>query len=108
MTTTVLASVLAYREKEPREHLPGLLRRTPLSPALPMDLQQLRFSADGAAVMCADVDLDGAQHTAAMIAEHGRPGAAIKLDAQLAKDSKAISALASRSQLLRQLGCDDM
>jgi NAD(P)-dependent dehydrogenase (short-subunit alcohol dehydrogenase family) len=40
----------------------------------------LRFSEDGAAVMCADIDLDGAQHTAAMIAERGRPGAALKLD----------------------------
>jgi NAD(P)-dependent dehydrogenase (short-subunit alcohol dehydrogenase family) len=40
----------------------------------------LRFSADGAAVMCADIDLDGAQHTAAMIAEKGRTAAALKVD----------------------------
>ena len=49
----------------------------------------LRFSDDGAAVMCADIDLDGAQHTAAMIAERGRPGAAIKLDVG---DSAAVEA----------------
>ena len=33
----------------------------------------LKFSSDGAAVMCADLDLDGAQHTAAMISEKMKP-----------------------------------
>ncbi len=40
----------------------------------------LKFSGDGAAVMCADLDLDGAQHTAAMVAEKGGSAAALKLD----------------------------
>lgn len=40
----------------------------------------LKFAADGAAVMCADLDLDGAQHTAAMVAEKGGSAAAIQLD----------------------------
>jgi NAD(P)-dependent dehydrogenase (short-subunit alcohol dehydrogenase family) len=40
----------------------------------------LKFAADGAAVMCADLDLEGAQHTAAMIAERGGSSAALKLD----------------------------
>lgn len=40
----------------------------------------LQFSDEGAAVMCADINLDEAQHTAAMLSEKGRPAAAIKLD----------------------------
>ena len=40
----------------------------------------LRFGADGAAVMCADVDLDGARHTAALLGEQGHPAAALLLD----------------------------
>jgi NAD(P)-dependent dehydrogenase (short-subunit alcohol dehydrogenase family) len=40
----------------------------------------LKFSGDGAAVMCADLDLEGAQHTAAMISERGGHAAALKLD----------------------------
>ena len=31
----------------------------------------LRFAAEGAAVMCADVNIDGAQHTASQITERG-------------------------------------
>ncbi|OAI41041.1 hypothetical protein AYO38_04785 [bacterium SCGC AG-212-C10] len=40
----------------------------------------MRFSEEGAAVMCADIDIEGAQQTAATISEHGKPAAAIKLD----------------------------
>lgn len=40
----------------------------------------LRFHAEGAAVMCADIDEDGAKDTAAQIAEHGGRAAAMKLD----------------------------
>jgi NAD(P)-dependent dehydrogenase (short-subunit alcohol dehydrogenase family) len=40
----------------------------------------LRFSAEGAAVMCADVDYDGAKDVAAQIAEHGGRSAAVRLD----------------------------
>jgi NAD(P)-dependent dehydrogenase (short-subunit alcohol dehydrogenase family) len=39
-----------------------------------------RFAAEGAALMCADIDGDGAQQTAASIAEHGGQSAAIQLD----------------------------
>lgn len=40
----------------------------------------LRLSSEGAAAMCADIDEEAAQHTAAMIAEHGGRAAALKLD----------------------------
>ena len=40
----------------------------------------LRFAAEGAAVMCADVNIDGAQHTASQITERGGSASAIKLD----------------------------
>ncbi|MFN0096750.1 MAG: SDR family NAD(P)-dependent oxidoreductase, partial [Dehalococcoidia bacterium] len=40
----------------------------------------LRFHSDGAAVMCADMNLDGAKQTAAEIAERGGSAAAIELD----------------------------
>jgi NAD(P)-dependent dehydrogenase (short-subunit alcohol dehydrogenase family) len=40
----------------------------------------LRFAQDGAAVMCADLDLEGARNTAAAIAEHGGSSSAIQLD----------------------------
>jgi NAD(P)-dependent dehydrogenase (short-subunit alcohol dehydrogenase family) len=40
----------------------------------------LRFHAEGAAVMCTDIDLDGARDTAAAIAEHGGKSAALQLD----------------------------
>ncbi|MEX1021748.1 MAG: SDR family oxidoreductase [Dehalococcoidia bacterium] len=39
-----------------------------------------RLAADGAAVMCADLDEEGAQQTAAGIAEHGGRAAALRLD----------------------------
>lgn len=40
----------------------------------------LRYHDEGAAVMCADIDYDGARDTAAQIAEHGGKSAAIHLD----------------------------
>ncbi len=40
----------------------------------------LCFHAEGAAVMCADINLDGARDTAAAISEHGGRAAAIRLD----------------------------
>ncbi len=40
----------------------------------------LHMATSGAAVMCADLDEAGAQHTAALIAEHSGRSAAIKLD----------------------------
>ncbi len=40
----------------------------------------LCFHAEGAAVMCADINLDGARDTAAAISEHGGRAAAILLD----------------------------
>ncbi|MBI2764304.1 MAG: SDR family oxidoreductase [Chloroflexi bacterium] len=40
----------------------------------------LRFHEEGAAVVCADVDIDGAKDTAARIAEHGGKANAIRLD----------------------------
>jgi NAD(P)-dependent dehydrogenase (short-subunit alcohol dehydrogenase family) len=40
----------------------------------------LRMAGDGAAVMCADIDKDGAVQTAAQIAEHGGRSAALELD----------------------------
>jgi NAD(P)-dependent dehydrogenase (short-subunit alcohol dehydrogenase family) len=40
----------------------------------------LRMAEDGAAVMCADIDKDGAEQTAAQIAEHGGRSAALELD----------------------------
>jgi NAD(P)-dependent dehydrogenase (short-subunit alcohol dehydrogenase family) len=40
----------------------------------------LRLAAEGASVMCSDVDEEGAQHTAAQIDEHGGTGAALQLD----------------------------
>jgi 2-dehydro-3-deoxy-L-rhamnonate dehydrogenase (NAD+) len=40
----------------------------------------IRFAQEGAAVMCADVNEEGAQNTAASIAEHGGSAAALKLD----------------------------
>ncbi len=39
-----------------------------------------RFAADGAAVMCADIDADGARHTAALLGEQGKPASALALD----------------------------
>lgn len=39
-----------------------------------------RFAAEGAAVMCADIDGESAQQTAANLAEHGGQSAAIELD----------------------------
>jgi NAD(P)-dependent dehydrogenase (short-subunit alcohol dehydrogenase family) len=40
----------------------------------------LRMASDGAAVMCADLDEQGAQDTASQVAEHGGRSAAMKLD----------------------------
>jgi len=40
----------------------------------------LRMASDGAAIMCADIDEAGAQHTAALIAEHDGRSAAMRLD----------------------------
>ena len=40
----------------------------------------IRLASDGAAVMCADLNVDGAQDTAAQIAEHGGKSATLELD----------------------------
>ncbi len=40
----------------------------------------LRYNEEGAAVMCADIDFDGARDTAAQISEHGGKAAALHLD----------------------------
>ena len=40
----------------------------------------LRYHADGAAVMCADIDFEGAKDTAAQISEHGGKASAMQLD----------------------------
>jgi NAD(P)-dependent dehydrogenase (short-subunit alcohol dehydrogenase family) len=40
----------------------------------------LRFAADGASVMCADINIEGARNTAALIAEHGGAAEAMELD----------------------------
>lgn len=40
----------------------------------------LRMAAEGAAVMCADINAEGAQTTAAQIAEHGGRSATMELD----------------------------
>ena len=40
----------------------------------------LRLAADGAAVMCADVDASGAEETAAAIAERGGKSSTMRLD----------------------------
>jgi NAD(P)-dependent dehydrogenase (short-subunit alcohol dehydrogenase family) len=63
----------------------------------------LKFAGDGAAVMCADLDIDGAQHTAAMVAEKGGQAAAMKLDVA---DSAAVEE--SLQQTIRELGGIDV
>ncbi len=40
----------------------------------------MRLASEGAAVMCSDMDVDGAEHTAAQIAEHNGKSAATPLD----------------------------
>ncbi len=59
----------------------------------------LRFHAEGAAVMCADLDYEGAKDTAAQIAEHGGKAAAMKLDVS---DRKAVED--SLQQTITELG----
>lgn len=59
----------------------------------------VRFAAEGAAVMCADVDLEGAKHTAALIAEAGGASAALDLDVS---DAKAVEAALISTE--RELG----
>ncbi|HEY5475532.1 MAG TPA: SDR family NAD(P)-dependent oxidoreductase [Tepidiformaceae bacterium] len=48
----------------------------------------LRMASDGAAVMCADLDEQGAQDTASQVAEHGGRSAAMKLDVSSEDDVK--------------------
>lgn len=56
----------------------------------------IRMASEGAAVMCADLDEDGAQGTAATIAEHGGKAAAMKLDVSAETEVKdAIARTAS-------------
>ncbi len=45
-----------------------------------------RLASDGAAVMCADLDEEGAQQTAAEVAEHGGRSAAMRLDVTSEED----------------------
>jgi NAD(P)-dependent dehydrogenase (short-subunit alcohol dehydrogenase family) len=47
------------------------------------------MAADGAAIMCADIDEAGAQHTAALIAEHDGRSAAMRLDVSVEDEVKA-------------------
>ena len=58
----------------------------------------LRMAADGAAVMCADLDEQGAQDTAARVAEHGGRSAAMKLD--VSSEAEVKEALQSTIQEL--------
>lgn len=51
----------------------------------------MRLSADGAAVMCADIDEASAQDTAAQVAEHGGRSAAMHLD--VSQEQAVIAAL---------------
>ena len=53
-----------------------------------------RFAADGAAVMCADINEEGAQDTAAQIAEGGGRSAAMRLDVT---DSDAVKGSLERT-----------
>jgi NAD(P)-dependent dehydrogenase (short-subunit alcohol dehydrogenase family) len=53
-----------------------------------------RLADDGAAVMCADVDEEGAQSTAAHVAEHGGRAAAMRLDVT---DEAAVQAALRRT-----------
>jgi NAD(P)-dependent dehydrogenase (short-subunit alcohol dehydrogenase family) len=48
-----------------------------------------RFAAEGAAVMCADLDEEGAQHTAAVVSEHGGRSAALRLDVSQEEEVRA-------------------
>lgn len=59
----------------------------------------LRMASDGAAVMCADLDEDGAQATAAAIAEHGGRSSALKLDVTSEDQVKA-----ALEETVRELG----
>ena len=59
----------------------------------------LRMASEGAAVMCADIDGDGAQQTAAQIAEHGGKSAALELD--VTSEAAVQDAL---QQTVRELG----
>lgn len=59
----------------------------------------LRFAADGAAVMCVDLDLEGAQHTAAQVAERGGSASALVLDVS---DKAAVEA--SLQKTVSELG----
>ncbi len=55
----------------------------------------IRFADEGAAVMCADLNEEGAQNTAAAIAEHGGSAAAMKLD--VSDEGQVKAALAKTS-----------
>jgi NAD(P)-dependent dehydrogenase (short-subunit alcohol dehydrogenase family) len=59
----------------------------------------LKFSAEGAAVMCADIKLDAAQQTAATITERGGTGAVMQLDV-----SDRVAVEAALKQTMDQLG----
>jgi NAD(P)-dependent dehydrogenase (short-subunit alcohol dehydrogenase family) len=59
----------------------------------------LRMATEGAALMCADIDEEGAQHTAALIAEHGGRAAAMKLDVSIEEAVKD-----ALQQTVRDLG----
>ncbi len=55
----------------------------------------IRFAQEGAAVMCADINEEGAQNTAASIAEHGGRAAALKLDVT---DESAVKAALAKTK----------
>lgn len=59
----------------------------------------LRLAGDGAAIMCADINEEGAQSTASMIAEHGGKAAAMRLDVSVENEVKN-----SLEQTVRELG----
>jgi NAD(P)-dependent dehydrogenase (short-subunit alcohol dehydrogenase family) len=69
----------------------------------------LHMAACGAAVMCADIDMPGAQHTAAQIAEHNGRSAAMQLDVSVeaaVKDalSKTVSELGGLDIIFNNAG----
>ncbi len=59
----------------------------------------LRMASEGAAIMCADLDEEAAQGTAAAIAEHGGKSAAMKIDVSSSDEVKA-----ALEQTARDLG----
>ncbi|MPZ97873.1 MAG: SDR family oxidoreductase [Dehalococcoidia bacterium] len=69
----------------------------------------VRLAQEGAAVMCADIDEEAAQTTAAQVAEHGGRSAAMRLDVTVESDVQAalertVEQLGSLDALLNNAG----